>query len=434
MKKCILTVSLAMLGWLTYGQDYNKLLLMNTQKKYDDAKKEIDKLTADPKASQKAETWMWRATIYSEIGADSALVAKYPDADQVAYDALNKYRSMDTSLKALKDFGLRSVGILYSQYFNSGKKYFGESKWQESFDNFKKAEELGEFVTKNGFSTNTDRNGIDTFTVLYTGFAAQNNKKPEDAIVYYEKLADRKIGTADMRDMYRYMLDYYSDKKEEDKFKKYMAIAKELYPKDNALWSQIELQNMSQNAGLDEMTAKYKEQDSGGKMTEAEYLSFAEAFATPDKDQVAKLDSAQQVQLKLMAADAFKKAFGLKNNGIYAFNTGVLYYNVFSTLDERFFELRGASADLKAKRDEVEKQQKPYADSSIEWLEKSYDILKAKTDREKTETNSLSRAVDYLANLYLWKRDKSKGVNPAEYDKLDAKYKQFDAEHDKYKN
>ena len=36
-------------------------------------------------------------------------------------------------------------------------------------------------------------------------------------------------------------------------------------------------------------------------------------------------------------------------------------------------------------------------------------------------------------NLYLWKRDKSRGTNAKDYDAFDAKYKLFDSEHDKYK-
>jgi tetratricopeptide (TPR) repeat protein len=340
---------------------------------------------------------------------------------------------MDTSLKLLKENGLRGLGILYSSSFNSGKKYFTESKWQQAFDNFKRAEELGEFVTKNGFSNNADKNSIDTFTVLYTGFAAQNNNKPADAIVYYEKLADRKIGTKEMADMYHYMLNHYSTQKNTEKFTKYLTLAKELYPDQNAKWSQIEMNNMNQTAGMDQIIGKYKQDDAAGKMTEDQYITYAQAFASPEKDQLSKLDSTQQVELKFTAADAFKKAFALNNNGIYAYNAGVLYYNVYSILEEKLYGLRGTSATLKAQREEVQKQQMPLADSAINWLEKGYTILKAKTNREKTESNSLNRAVDFLANLYAYKRDRSKGVNVKDVDKYDAKFKEYDNEHDKYK-
>jgi hypothetical protein len=79
------------------------------------------------------------------------------------------------------------------------------------------------------------------------------------------------------------------------------------------------------------------------------------------------------------------------------------------------------------------KDQQGYADKSIDWLEKSYTSLKAKDPREKNENNSLNRTVLMLSNLYAWKRDKSRGVNPKDYDAYDAKYKIYDAEVDKYK-
>ena len=146
------------------------------------------------------------------------------------------------------------------------------------------------------------------------------------------------------------------------------------------------------------------------------------------------MKKSQQVELKLTAADAFSKAYNLNNkNGLYAFNSGVLYYNVFSTLDDRFFANAGETAALKAKRAEIVKEQQETASKAIEWLEKGYATLKAKEPREKNENNSLNRTVLMLSNLYAWKRDKSRGVNPKDYDAYDAKYKIYDAEVDKYK-
>ena len=65
---------------------------------------------------------------------------------------------------------------------------------------------------------------------------------------------------------------------------------------------------------------------------------------------------------------------------------------------------------------------------------KGYDVLKAKTNREKIEANSLNHSVDYLANLYRWKRDQTKGTATAKIMiSMMLKFRQYDAEHDKYK-
>jgi len=99
-----------------------------------------------------------------------------------------------------------------------------------------------------------------------------------------------------------------------------------------------------------------------------------------------------------------------------------------------------AAADAKIKKDidavkaanaVIEKKQHTYAEKGIQWLETTYKVLSAKTTMERMEKNVLGKAVDYLANFYGWKRDKSKG-NAAEYDRYDALYKKYDALHGKF--
>ena len=61
--------------------------------------------------------------------------------------------------------------------------------------------------------------------------------------------------------------------------------SKEVYPADMAVWNQFEMNYMSSNTGIADILGKYKAADAGGKMTEDDYISYAETFATPTKDQ-----------------------------------------------------------------------------------------------------------------------------------------------------
>jgi len=432
MKKAFLSLLLALSCFWASAQ-YAGLTLYYTTGKMDDAKKEIDKLMIDPKTQDKAETYLWKSNIYSELYADSSLTSKYPGAEKEAFDALNKYVTKEPDLKKLKEEGMRGVSLLYGGSFNKGRTAFQNKDWNKAFENFSFCQQVSEFIGKNSLSSN-GKYTIDTTVVLYCAYSAQNANKPAEAASRYKSLADWKINDKDFEDIYKFILDYDTKQKDEASFKKYLAIAKELYPNDAPTWNQFEMNYMTNNTGLDQIVSKYKTEDAGGKLTEDGYLTYAESFAMPDKSQAEKLDSSQQVQLKLTAADAFSKAYNLNNkNGLYAFNAGVLYYNIFSTLDDRFFANAGETAALKAKRAEILKDQQGYADKSIDWLEKSYTSLKAKDPREKNENNSLNRTVLMLSNLYAWKRDKSRGVNPKDYDAYDAKYKIYDAEVDKYK-
>jgi hypothetical protein len=439
MKKLLFFLLFATTAFIVKAQNYNSVFLAYSTQKYEDAKKEIDKLASDAKASDKAETFLWKLTVNGELYGDSTLKTKYPDAGKDAWDALTKYVEKDPQLAKLKEnspengSGLRALSLLYGQSFNYGRSAFQKSDWNGSYDYFSFCQKVSEFIGKNALNTN-GKYTIDTTVVLYTAYAAQNAGKASEAASRYKALADWKINDKEYEDIYKYILDYDSRQKNDTSFKKYLAVAKELYPNDMAVWNQIEMNYMSNNASLKDIMAKYKTDDASGALKEDGYVTYAESFAQPDKNQLGQLDSAQQQELKLAAADAFMKAFNLNNtNGLYAFNAGVLYYSIFGQLDDQFYNLRGESAGLKAQRDAVVKEQQDYASKSIEWLEKGYNILKAKPTREKTESASLNRSVDYLANLYLWKRDKSRGTNTKDYDAFNAKYKQFDSEHDKYK-
>jgi len=71
-------------------------------------------------------------------------------------------------------------------------------------------------------------------------------------------------------------------------------------------------------------------------------------------------------------------------------------------------------------------------DAAIEWIEKAYNDLKDKDKFTKPEKNVISRSVDFLATLYGYKRDKSRGKDQKAYDEYDAKYNFYDTLHDKY--
>lgn len=435
MKKIILSIALVFSAAYLMAQDESVLQLYMAQKQYEKAKQDVDKWVSDPKLKDKEKptAYLWKMLVYSNIYADSSLSSKYPGADAEAISAFQQYYAIDPELKKLKEGHFESgIGNLYSGSFEKGKNYFQSKQWDSAFKYFSQAERLGNFLLTNKLSSTNA--SLDTITVLYTGYSAQNAKKYDSAAAYYGKLADIKLAGQDYEDMYKFLVEYYSQQKNNESFTKYLAVAKELYPNDNSTWTQYEMGNMTANISLTDLLQKYQQDAAAGSMNEDKLVGYAEAFATTDKAQLESLDSSTKNALKLAAAQAFAKAFELNNaNGLYAFNTGVIYYSIYGELDDRYSNYRGESAALKAKRSDISKQEMAYADTASQWLEKAYPILKAKTDRTKSETSSLNRTVDYLANVYYWMRDQTKtNGNSKDYDKYDALYKKYDAEHNSY--
>lgn len=435
---------LAFLGFSAIAQNYDKIQLLVVQRKPEDAKKEIDKILADPKIKDKdkVDAIYWNAAIYSLFFSDSTLAAKYPGSDSLALIALHDYEQKDTSLKALKvNYSVtHDLDNLRTTGFMNGVKGFNSHNYEAAYKGFKLAYHMDEFMLNHNFLA---KNFVDTNTILYAGYSAQNSGKLNEAVGYYKILADAGIRIPDSKDftnnLYAYMMNYFLQSNDQESLKKYMPVVKKLYPEFKDQWEQMEMQNTTSNASITELVAKYRAEPASG-MTEAKYVTYAEAFAQPDKKELDKLDSATQIDIKLAAAEAYAKAYnahaagssGPDITGIYAYNAGVIYYNIYDDLGQRFYDLRGEGAGLKAKRDATEKMQQQYADSVIVWFTNCYNVLRVKPDLDKREKNLIKNAVTDLANVYQWKEEKSKGVNPKDVDKYEALYKQFDAEADKY--
>jgi len=434
MKKIILSVAILLSVSYLKAQDETVLQLYMAQKNYEKAKEQVDKWIGDPKLKEKdkATANLWKLRVYSALYADPALTEKYPDANEQALAAFATYQQIDPSLKQLRDGNFQDgLGSLYTGSFEKGKNYFTNKQWDSAYKYFNESQKLGNYLLANKLSSSTAP--IDTLTVLYTGFSAQNAKLIDTAATQYARLVDLKVPGSDYEDIYKFLIEYYSEKKDEANFKKYLATAKEVYPNDASLWTQYEMNAMTSNTSLADLQQKYQQEVAAGSLNEDKLISYGEAFATTDKTQLNGMDSTQKVNLKLAAADAFGKAFDLNKNGLYAFNVGVIYYGLYSDLDDRYASYRGESAALKAKRSAIAKQEAAYADTAALWLEQAYPVLKAKQDRTKPETTSLNRTVDYLANIYYWKREATKtNGSPKDYDKYDALYKKYDAEHNTY--
>lgn len=432
MKNLLLAICILALGNATLAQALNepsRLLLLS---KYEEAKKEIDKIFTGAKANEDPEALLLKSKIYAEVYFDSLLRTKYPESGDQTHRAIKQYALREPSLKAFRESnGMRAVSIIYSTKFNEGRKLFAASKWNEALQNFTVAEDLGDFISKNGLGRS--RQNIDTVTVLYAGYAAQNAQNTERAVFYYKKLAAEKIGGTNFIEVYRYLLNQSLLNKNSTEFNQYLALVRALYPDQLSLWSAYEIEYMSKTGSVTQMLTKYKTDDANGKLSPSDYAAYAEYFNNIPPEEIKKAGTAEKLNVKTLASQAFGKAFEKDRNSLYAFNAGVLLYQQYAELKDQVVALRGTDAEVKAKRAPLERQQRQYADMSAEWLEKAYTVLKAKSKMDTVELSCLSKSVNFLADIYEWKRDQARGKNTEEYNRYDAKYRQFNAETGMYK-
>jgi hypothetical protein len=458
MKKLLLLTILAASIQITQAQDYKKVQTAALLNKWEDAKTEIDKILVDPKAQAKAESWYWKSKIYAALYKSAPMRAKYPTILKDADDAFKKYVELDPGFAQLKQPGGGPDGFfdMYQTTFAEAIKAFNLKKWDEAAADFLLSVTYSDYIFKNKW-TKSDYL-FDTTSILYLGYSYQNAGKPEEAVKYYGRLAENKVTGESFADFYKYLVDYYTKAKNEDLFKKYLALGRATYPKEP--WDEFEMDYIDKNYTLAQKTEMYDKGDAAGTLNETQYLQFGDVFVSA-KNKDKGLDSLQIVSYTLKAADAFKKAYAKNNqNAIAAFNVGVIYYNIYGDYDDKYAAniramqainankppadkdpKKKAATDAKFKEQtdaikkmnaDIEKPLLENLDNAIDWIEKTYTILKAKTDRSKVEKSVINKSVDFLANLYAYKRDRNRGKDLKVYDALDAKYKEFDALHAKF--
>ena len=458
MKKLLLLTLILVTGFqISRAQDFKKFQTAFILNKFEDAKTEIDKIMADPKAQAKPEGWYWKSRLYAIFYKDTVLRAKHPNALKDADESFQKYMQADPNFAVIKEKGPDGFFDMYAATYTEAIKVFNKKKWDDAAAYFQESLNYSDVIFKNKWTKSNSE--FDTTSILYLGYAYQNAGKMDDAVKAYARLADNKVGGEGYADVYKFIIDHYVRSKDEDSFKKYLDIAKQLYPKD-ASWEEFEMEYMDRNYTLTQKTDTYDKADAAGTLNENKYLQFGDLFVNV-KNKDKELDSLTLLKFTLKAADAFKKAYA-KNaqNSSASFNVGVIYYNIYGEYDDKYSAniramqamnankpapdkdpKKKAAADAKFKEqiDAIKKQntdiEKPLfdnLDNAIDWIEKTYTILKDKTDRSKVEKSIANKSVDFLANLYAYKRDKVRGKDTKAYDAYDAKYKQYDELHGKF--
>jgi hypothetical protein len=457
MKNLLLVSLFAASVQLAVAQDIKKVESNFLLNRVEDAKTEIDKVIADPKNGTKPEALYWKAKVYAATYKDLKLSEKFPGIEQDAQDAIQKYMGADPGLAVVKAKGAEPFFDIYSTSFQKGVKLFNEKKWAEAAHSFEISITYIDEIIKNKWTNSSI--AFDTTSLLYTGYALQNANKPNEAAKYYGKLADHKVKGEGYVEVYRFLVVHFTNANNEAQFNKYLALAKEVYPKEMP-WDEFELDFIDKNYDLAKKTAMYDKEDAAGTLTEKKYLQFGDLFVNVKSKEKGHLDSAQIAGYTLKAVDAFKKAFAKNDKqALAAYNVGIIYYTIFGDYDDQYSSnirtMRQLNANKPVEKDpkkkaateaaykqqveplkkanaELEKPISDNIDASIEWLTKSYNILKEKSDRTSVEKSVINKAVDFLANLYSYKRDKTRGKDAKAYDAYDVKYKEFDALHGKF--
>ncbi|MGZ3880832.1 MAG: hypothetical protein ACXVBF_05820 [Flavisolibacter sp.] len=253
MRKLLLGI-LFSVSLIASAQDLQSVQRSIATNDYLSAKSQIDNFLSDNKNMMNAPAWYYRGRVYTEVVRQHD-EKNYESLNQ-AFKAYKRYQELDPQNKLMQLNNNVDLFQLYDLAYNTGADLYNDKNYEQAYNHFKVALDVEEYIYRKGFSfQGKSFPALDTSLVNLTASAAYLSKKEDEAIPYFERLANAKINGDDYKGVYALLYSHYTRKNDAVKAAKYLTTGREIYP-DNEYWTKLELGNV---AGAKERFARYEQ-------------------------------------------------------------------------------------------------------------------------------------------------------------------------------
>ncbi len=441
MKRIVLPILFTFLVTFTFGQDLKKANKYVDDKKYEQAKTEIDGILAkDPTNSQ---ALYLKSKVYA-LMADSSAYKNlftgdpYDEAFEAFKKAMADSNNNAVTLMVVKDNYSPIFGI-YSGYYGEAANAFNDAAnssnkpdttgFAKAMNLFIKANEVGQYIGTNKWA---NIGKVDTTLVLNIAKAALNAKQNDSARKYFQEIADAHIGGLHNDENkpdpsfelpYQWLTLDYKQAGDSANMVKYAAIGKEIYPNDD-YFDFVEMDYYRENGDHADLFKKYDQLTSKNPDSIRYHINYAteifsyvfgsdEGTVIPNKDELlstlqSQLDKALSLEpnngnVNLLYAQYYY------NKGIYALDDAAKIKGATLTADQK-----KNKADLTDKGKDFLQKAIPYAEKAATTFEDGY---------KRTEKSRFKSAINLLENIYqsLGNKDKLKEYQD-KYNTADEKF------------
>jgi hypothetical protein len=406
MRRFLLSLLIVSAGTRLFAQSIDDIEEQFRKGELDKAKASVDGFLAKEKNLKNVDGWWYKGVIYNEIAKSDKYKALVPDGRMEAFKAFQKYYEMDPkSVRGTLEQHVRLFDI-YNGYFDMGVADFGASKFEGAYDNFKNALLIEEYIGSKGYEYNGFKfPAFDTTLIQNIALSAYRAKKDDDAVIYYKKIADKKIAGKDNVDVYQLLIEHYTKKGDRAGREQYLQLGRELYPADDR-WYQLELEEVD-SKDKKALFAKYEELIP--KYPEKYVMSYNYAVELFNAAYTAETKPANYKEIQSKIEAALSKTIGAKKDYPEA---NVLmarhYYNViYDIQDEQKTIKTNTPADQKKKAD-IKARMTEAADKLIPYAQAAFDMYGAKATLKASEKGNYKVTADLLATAYEVKGDKVK--------------------------
>lgn len=412
MKKYLLLFALLLGGFYSYSQDLGNIKKLLILKQYDKAKPEIDAFLNDPKNMNNPEALYYKAYVYHALGmVQTRPVGESKNLYVGAFDALQKYAQADPKVPLTTEEKNATLYNTYYGFYDLGVKTYNEKNFSESFDLFKKALQVHDYIydKKLPGAEGMKFTAHDTDIVWNLAVLANELKNKNEAMVYYKKIADADLKDEKYAAAYDELILKYKKEKNAELFAKYVAAAKKHYPIDMPYWENQEIEFALSGLEGEALLNKYDELT---KTIPTNYAVFYNYAIEIDKFLNAAAAKDADTYRKKME-DNFKKALTIKSTIEANLQLANMYYNRSYDIQEKIQKIKGTKpAEIKVKND-LNASLKTTMQEAIPYAEEAVKFLAVLKTYKFTDKTNYKLALEILANAY---KLTGNAVKSAEYE------------------
>lgn len=437
MKKLFLTALFAVVGFLSQAQKLEKAKDLLTKKKFTEAKTEIESVLAVEKNKTNSDAWYTKAKVYGAIAADSTLKSTVPDARNTALEAMTQYLELESKEK---DAAKRNIQLtldnntplidLYTGYSKDAASFYNASNYNDAFINFKNSLAVFDLMSSKGIIPIK----LDTTTTLYAGISAEKAQKPDDAAIYYGKIAENKATGEGFVEIYKWLADYYRRKDDITNAAKFSALGKEVYPAD-PFWTGFELDMAREKGNKEDLFKKYEQVIKENPDNYLFHFNYGVELYQTGYDPDASKRPANSKELIAKAIEVMTKTLEKKPDYANASMVlGQIYYNQGVEINNENKNIRPQgnvklTPDQLKKKEELRTETSKKFDLALPYLVKVDELLDSQGKLKMEDKDNLKNALDLLIIINEEKVNQlEQKKRQAEAKKDAASVKQIDAE------
>lgn len=421
MKKYSFFVMLLFASVTVFGQTLAEINEMMGKFQYKKAKEGIDKFLSDPKNAAKGEGWYYKGRVYNSLSKDSTFSSTEAlNLKTGAFEAFKKYQQLDAKQVNFVLEQYVSYFDLYNGFFDIGAKEFNNKNFPESFQGFKNALMVEDYVREKGYEYNGFKfTSLDTSLIINTALAANNAKDEETSVSYYKKLTDAGISGENYLYVYQLLAEYYSKKNDEANLSAILNKGRKLYP-DNDYWTDVELDRVAKLGDKQALFAKYEEMMN--KFPDKYIFPYNMSVELFNELYTSEKKPANAEDLRNKLTETLKKAIALDKGTDANMLMARHIFNVAYDYQDSSNKYRGTKPDLVKKRNDFRALSLKKVDESIPYGEKCVAYYAALSTYKPIQKANYKNILDILSQLYTSKGDLKKAADytkkKAEVDKL----------------